>query len=92
MPKLERSDWDAANRAVAVRQGKGTKEREVFVAHGTAQALDDWLGARGERPGKLFLPIIKGGSVSGTTMSGPAVYKLFSMRRAQAGLIPYRCT
>ncbi len=86
LPELEVEDWDAANRAVRVRQGKGNKEREVFVAHGTARALGDWLDARGERPGKVFLPINKGGNVSGSRMSDQAVYKLLAKRREQAGL------
>ncbi len=60
----------------------------MFVAHGTAQALEDWIGARGERPGKLFLPINKGGHVSGVRMSDQAVYKLLNKRREQAGLPP----
>lgn len=65
LPELEPSDWDGANRAVRVRQGKGNKEREVFVAHSTAQPLDEWVRARRDRPVKLFLPTNKGGSVSG---------------------------
>lgn len=88
LPELEVADWDTANRVVRVRQGKGNKEREVFVAHGTAQALDEWVRARGDRPGKLFLPINKGGNVSGTRVSDQAVYKLLSKRRSQAGLPP----
>ncbi len=88
LPELEVGDWDPENRAVRIRQGKGNKEREVFVAHGTARALGDWLDARGERPGKLFLPINRGGSVSGTRVSDQAVYKLLSKRRSQAGLPP----
>ncbi len=88
LPELEVGDWDARNRAVRVRQGKGNKEREVFVAHGTAQALQEWLEARGELPGKLFLPINKGGNVSGVRMSDQAVYKLLNKRREQAGLPP----
>ncbi len=88
LPELEVGDWDAANRAVRVRQGKGNKEREVFVAHGTTQAIEDWLEVRGERTGKLFLPINKGGKVSGVRMSDQAVYKLLNKRRDQAGLSP----
>ncbi|MDP9411618.1 MAG: site-specific integrase [Actinomycetota bacterium] len=87
LPELELSHWDPSERRLRVL-GKGNKEREVFVAHGTAQALEDWLEARGKRPGKLFLPINKGGSVSGTRMSDQAVYKLLNKRRTQAGLPP----
>ncbi len=60
----------------------------MFVAHGTAQALEDWLRARGDRPGKLFLPINQGGGVSGVRISDQAVYKLPSKGRSQAGLPP----
>ncbi len=60
----------------------------MFVAHGTAQALEDWIRVRGERPGKLFLPINKGGSVPGVRMSDQSVYKLLAKRRSQAGLPP----
>lgn len=45
---LEVSDWEAANRAVRVRQRNGNK------------ALDEGLSARGERVGKLFLAINSG--------------------------------
>jgi integrase len=88
LPALEPGDWDAGNRAMRVRHGKGDKEREVFVAAGAAQGLGDWLSVRGDRPGKLFLPINKGGRVSGVGMSDQAVYTLLGKRRAQAGLAP----
>jgi len=87
LPELSLDDWDLESRCLRIRHAKGNKEREVFVSHGAAAALEDWIAARGRvRPGKLFLPINKGNNVGGERISDQAVYVLLNKRRVQAGL------
>jgi len=52
----------------------------------TCEALAHWLAARGDGPGRLFLPIDKAGRIVGDTLS-PAIFSPIVERRAtRAGL------
>jgi len=49
-------------------------------------ALHAWLARRGDRPGKLFLPVSQVGEVHGDGLSSIAVYNMLQKRAAQAGV------
>jgi integrase len=81
------ADFDLESGKIAIRGGKGNKDRTVYATNGTLSALADWLAVRGDEPGALFVPINKGGKVQrGRTLSAQAVYKLLIKRGQQAGL------
>jgi site-specific recombinase XerD len=74
--------------------GKGNRERKVFLEPGARQALDDWLNVRGDRPGALFVRILKSGAVQLPAdphlpvpgLSAQAIYNVVRKREQQAGL------
>lgn len=66
--------------------GKGRKARTVYVNDGALYALTDWLTARGNVKGGLFVSINKGGKVIGGRLSGEALRKMLEKRSQQAGL------
>lgn len=51
---LNVEDYDAEQRTLRVRHGKGNKERILHVPKGTAQSLAAWLLVRSTEPGPLF--------------------------------------
>jgi integrase len=84
--KLQLEQFDADTGTIAVKHGKGGKERSVPVANGTLAALADWLDLRGQEPGALFLPINKGGHIVGQRMTAQAVYNMLKKRAKEAGV------
>lgn len=82
---LNRADYEAATGELRVR-GKGNKERLVHVVNGTADALADYLAARGDEDGPLFLPSQKGGELAKRRMTAQAVYGLLKQRAERAGV------
>jgi integrase/recombinase XerD len=55
------TDYSADTGEVAVRSGKGGKDRLVYATSGGRAALDAWLGVRQREPGPLLCPVSKGG-------------------------------
>lgn len=83
---LDVDDVDASTGLVRVRQGKGRKDRIVWAAGGTLQALRRWLQARGDEPVPLFLPVNKAGQVVHRRLTGQAVLHICQRRAQQAGI------
>jgi integrase len=82
---LELADYDSdAGRLVIL--GKGNKERTVYAAHGTADALADWLALRGDAPGALFHPVNKGGRIVRRPITDQAIYNMTTKRAEEAGV------
>jgi len=67
-------------------RGKGDKEREVPLAPQVVAALNDWLGARGKRQGKLFRRVDRNGVVLDGGLSDNAIWRIVTRRREEAGL------
>lgn len=60
---LDFDDYDPETGALTIRSGKGNRDRTVYVANGSEDAVKAWLGHRGDEPGPLFCPITKSGSL-----------------------------
>ena len=97
--ELDVADFDADQARLLV-QGKGNRERTVYLDPGGVQALKDWLLARGRTPGALLLPVNKGGRIVHTRESGQlkgqparltsqAVYNALKKRGELAGLTEF---
>jgi site-specific recombinase XerD len=69
---LDLGDFDKDSGAIVVN-GKGRKQRRVFLTGGARAALDGWLGHRGDEPGPLLLPVMKGGTIVHRRMTDQAV-------------------
>jgi integrase len=83
---LDLADYDPDAGKIAVRRGKGNKERGVYVSNGAQKALDQWIAVRGSAPGPLFLPINKVGRLDERRMTTQAVYIILKKRAEQAGV------
>ncbi len=69
---------------LTVKSGKGDKDRIVPLEPSAAVAVDAWLRVRGARPGRLFLPVNKGGRIRGAGITAGAVYNALARRAAEA--------
>lgn len=85
---LNYADYDPREGKVRLI-GKGSKQREVFIAEEVIKAIDAWLAYRGRQLGPLFTRISKGGKVSLNRLSAQAVYTILQNRQKQAGLAPF---
>jgi len=59
-----------------VARGKGGKERVLWLAPTALPAVRDWLAVRGDQPGPLLNPVLKGGRRQERRLSAQAVYDL----------------
>jgi integrase len=82
---LTLADYDPEAGTLIV-MGKRTKKRELPIANGTAEALADWVKARGPAPGPLFCPVNRGGRVVVRRMHPEAVFAALRKRAGQAGV------
>ncbi len=84
--KLELRDFDGSTGALEVRQGKGGKDRTVYLPEGALCFVNDWLGVRGYQPGALLCPVRKGGQIQLRNMTPQAVLLILQKRAVQAGV------
>lgn len=80
-------DYDPATGRIVV-QGKGGKEREVFLPPGGRENMSRWLSIRGTDDGPLFTRCRKGsgGCVILDAITETSIYKALARRARQAGL------
>lgn len=60
--KLSIDSYDPETRKLTLT-GKPNKQRTAYITNGAADALSDWLVARGTQPGPLFVEVNKGGKI-----------------------------
>ncbi len=81
---LKPEHYTADPPTLTVKSGKGDKDRAVPLEPSAAVAVDAWLRVRGDRPGRLFLPVNKGGRMRGEGITAGAVYNALTKRADQA--------
>jgi site-specific recombinase XerC len=84
---LDLADFDAENGGLLVN-GKGDKQRKVFIANGARAALDAWLVDRGDHEGALFHPVNK----AGRTETSPTHADWFGSDTNRSGITSARAT
>ncbi len=68
-------------------QGKGRKQRTIYLNNGGRDALLDWVAMRGEAPGPLYWHGVKAGKLeAGQRLSPQGIYDVLRKRAAQAGV------
>ncbi len=83
---IELADYDPETGRMVIN-GKGNKQRTVYLANGALDAVNDWLPIRGSEGKPLFCAINKGGRLDpGKPMAPQAIYNLLAKRREQAGV------
>lgn len=85
---LDVKDYNAKTGALRV-QGKGRKERLVYITGGAATALDDWLTLRGGEAGPLFVAAARGGHLTKRRLTDQAVRLILQKRAEQAGVAEF---
>lgn len=81
---LKVSDYTPDGGLLEIREGKGNKERTVYLPTDGIQIVEDWLDLRGRSHGALLCPIRKGGTICLRHLHSDAVYKILCKRAAQA--------
>lgn len=84
--KLELRDLSTTSGALEVRQGKGGKDRTVYLPAEAIALVEDWLDVRGFQSGPLLCPVRKGGRVELRHMCPDAVLKIMRRRAQQSGV------
>jgi site-specific recombinase XerC len=70
---LDLADYNVETGELAIRGAKGRKDRLGYATNGSADALKDWLVARGGDSGALFCSINKGGKIAVRRLTDQAV-------------------
>jgi len=81
-------DYERASGRLLVR-GKGNKERVVFLTNGSRDAVEAWLGCRGNAPGGLLAQVNRHGRMVPGGVTAQAVYAVL---RRRAGSVEVPCT
>lgn len=83
---LLRRDFNLSTGALFVREGKGKKDRTVYLPESACVLVSEWLELRGEAPGPLLYPIRKGGEIQRRRMTEDGVLKIVQRRAFLAGV------
>ena len=86
---LDVGDCDRRSGALAVRGGKGRKDRVVYLPTGARGAVADWLVLRGQTPGALLCPVHRYGNIHRRRMTDQAVLVALQKRARIAGVAPF---
>ncbi|NJL29138.1 MAG: tyrosine-type recombinase/integrase [Thermoanaerobaculia bacterium] len=82
--RLEVEDFDPADASIVV-QGKGRKQRTVYLTEDGCRYLKAWLRRRGDAPGALFCPIRQTGEIVISAMRGESLAYILRRRQEEAG-------
>src|ERR1035438_7289544 len=73
---LDLANYNLETGELVIRGAKGRKDRLGYATNGSADALKDWLVARGSNPGPLFCNINKGGRITIRRLTDQAVLQI----------------
>jgi integrase len=80
------SDFDINNRGLKVKDGKGGKDRTVYLPDAAVAVVEDWLDIRGKEAGALLCHINKSGAVTLRQLTPQAVLFILEKRGTEAGV------
>lgn len=83
---LQLRDFDQDTGALSIREGKGKKNRTVYLPEDAIPLVQNWLDIRGDKLGPLLCPVRKGGMVQLRSMTSDAVLKIVRSRAQKAGV------
>ncbi|MDB9315643.1 tyrosine-type recombinase/integrase [Spirulina sp. CS-785/01] len=84
--KLMLKDLQFDTGALEINQGKGGKDRMVYLPESAIAYVRDWLKLRGNSPGALLCPVRKGGRIHIKHLTPQAVLWILQQRARQAGV------
>ena len=83
---LSVNDFTPDGGILQIRQGKGDKERTVYLPLSAVEIVNQWLDLRSRTPGALLCPIRKGGAICFRHLHSDAVYKILAKRAGEAAI------
>lgn len=83
---LNLSDIDFKNGSLTVKEGKGRKHRQIYLADDILAALIAWQKNRNDNGDALFSKIIKGGKVTGSRLSSSGLDYMLTSLQALSGV------
>ncbi len=83
--RLNVEDFDAEDGSLLI-QGKGRKQRMVYLTENGLDHLEAWLRCRGDAPGALFCPIRQKGVIHLSRMRGESISYVLRCRQEEAGI------
>jgi site-specific recombinase XerD len=83
---LDLADFDAESCTLTVRNGKGRRDRAVYLSPDACGFVREWLRERGDGAGPLFNPISCAGNVRLTRMRGESLWYILRRRLRAAGV------
>jgi site-specific recombinase XerD len=84
--KLMLSDFDINSRGLTVLNGKGGKDRTVYLPSDAVTVIEDWLEIRGKEAGALLCHINKSGAVTLRQLTPQSVLFILEKRGIEAGV------
>lgn len=86
---LDVCDFNPSTGALEIRDGKGGKDRTVYLPKGAIAVVSDWLVVRGQEPGPLLCPVTKGKRVMMRRMTSQAVLFILQKRAKVSGVAAF---
>lgn len=83
---VQHKDFDSESGRMAIRRGKGRKQRTVYVRGGAYKALSAWLSICIDTDGPIFVPVLKNGKIQYGGLVSQSVYDMLKKRALQAGV------
>jgi site-specific recombinase XerD len=73
---LDVAEYDDVTGRLRIRNAKGNKDRDAYLANGAKRAMDDWLEVRGWEPGPLLNPVDSIGRIRIRRLSDQVMYQI----------------
>ncbi|MFL0797315.1 MAG: site-specific integrase [Cellvibrionaceae bacterium] len=83
---LEVADFNQKNALLTIKQGKGRKKREIYLAKEVTKSLHAWLKQRGIAEGALFTRIPRPGVINYSGLSTRGLANLVTRVQQQANI------
>jgi len=85
---LDGGDYERGTGRLRIRQGKGSRDREMLLPKAVRERLQRWLAWRGKGPGSLFCGVRTHTPLMTHRLSSQAVYGIIRRRAAEAKIAP----
>tara|TARA_R110001583_G_scaffold158496_1_gene310421 strand:+ start:476 stop:1369 length:894 start_codon:yes stop_codon:yes gene_type:complete len=82
-------DLDGQQGLLRVMEGKGRKQRQIYLAGSVQTAINAWLQQRGSEPGALFTTIRKGGVITHQRLSSSGLSHAIRALQQQAKIAAF---
>ena len=86
---LDMCDFSPDTRAISIRNGKGGKDRMVYLSLRACDVVSKWLAFRGSAPGPLLSAISRGKRVLMRRLTSQAVLFILQKRGEEAGVAAF---